>query len=187
MTAIMNPERYSLLYFFCDELTKPEVLQNVLHLPKTPKLRKAIIIGYQRSSCDTESAVILDGMNFGGWATEERVKGVAYEVANEEEERLLHEYEERDCSVGPVDIEVNGAWLGRTTFCGMVYFPGLEEFGVNGERWLTAKGMGSAKRPLLERGTTCANPENVADPEADNGTSLRRMNTAPAKSSPVDN
>ncbi|KAI8937246.1 hypothetical protein NX059_006455 [Plenodomus lindquistii] len=152
MAAPTAHQRYPLTYFLCDALVKPAALQQVLQLPYAPKLRKARIIGYQRSNCGTESAVILDDENFGSLAPEQKVKGVAYKVGNEEVERRLHAHVGCHCRIQAVDIEVKSMWLGWSTVRGMAYLSRMNDE-VQGARLASAILRPNSKPTFLRGGT----------------------------------
>tara|TARA_R110002003_G_scaffold290_1_gene18518 strand:- start:6319 stop:6747 length:429 start_codon:yes stop_codon:yes gene_type:complete len=98
---------YPILIFLHSHLADPTHLQRILQLPKTPKLRKARLVGYTASELDDSAAVSVSSYGFGEWAGEEEVQGVVYEVESwEQEERISAAV----CRRGDVGEGVKGRW-----------------------------------------------------------------------------
>jgi hypothetical protein len=98
---------YPTLIFLHSHLADPVHLQRILQLPKTPKLRKARLVGYTASELDNSAAVSFSSYGFGEWVGEEEVLGVVYEVESwEQEERISAAV----CRTGDVGEVVRGRW-----------------------------------------------------------------------------
>jgi hypothetical protein len=102
---------YPISYFLCDKFVDAKVLKSRLDLDRVPKLRKARLVGYQRTTCASESTVKYDGTNFGEWSKEEAVKGVVFEALSEYEERKLAEYIGGNYGIKEIEMEVQCASL----------------------------------------------------------------------------
>jgi hypothetical protein len=122
---------YPVAYFLCDKLVDTKVVKTKLELERTPKLRKARIVGYKRANYEYESTIQYDGTNFGEWFGEEIVKGVVFEAMNAYEEARLMEHVGGDCGIKEVELEVQcPSLLGKvgkmTTVMGRIFVPAGE-------------------------------------------------------------